>query len=366
MKGVIVREHGGLEKLLLEDLPDPRPGENDVLIEVRACGVNHLDIWLRRGVVGHRYPLPMIPGSDIAGVVKEVGSAVRSAKPGDEVMVAPGLSCGECARCAAEEEHLCRHYGIIGETRDGGYAELAVVPARNLIARPLGISWQEAAAFPLATLTSWHMLVGQAAVRPGDDVLVHAAGSGVGTQAIQIAKLFDARVIATASDPDKLGKARDIGADDVIDYAREDFSSRVRELTGKRGVDIIIDSVGKDTWQGNLACLAKGGRFVFCGATSGPEVEMDVRRVFFKHLAILGSTMGSQAELREAVTHLAAGRLLPIVADVLPIAEAFEAHRSLEARELFGKIVLEPVSPSQRDLKNDWDRWNRGNGARTG
>ena len=210
------------------------------------------------------------------------------------------------------------------------------------IARPADVSWEEAAAFSLVTLTAWHMLVGQAGVRPGDDVLVHAAGSGVGSQAIQIAKLFDARVIATASKPEKLDKARELGADDVIDYAQDDFSKRVRELTGKRGVDIIIDSVGADTWQGNLVSLAKGGRFVFCGATSGAEVEMDVRRVFFKNLAILGSTMGSQAELREAVTHLASGKLRPVISAVLPLAEAAEAHRRLEARESFGKIVLKP------------------------
>ena len=342
MRGVVVREHGGLEKLEHGELPDPKPGPADALVEVRACGVNHLDLWVRRGIPGHPYPLPMIPGNDIAGVVREVGPEVEGASPGDEVMVAPGVSCLECRHCTDGDDHLCRHYGIIGETRDGGYAELAAVPGVNLIPKPEGVSWEEAAAFPLVTLTAWHMLVGQAGVRPGDDVLVHAAGSGVGSQAIQIAKMHGARVIATASRPEKLEKARALGADEVVNYAEEDFSRRAREITAKRGVDIIIDSVGQDTWQGNVGCLAKGGRFVFCGSTSGPDIEMDIRRVFFKNLAILGSTMGRQDELRRAVEHLAGGKLRPVVADSLPLAEAHEAHRRLEARESFGKIVLKP------------------------
>ena len=343
MKGVVVRKHGGLDALLLEDLPDPEPNPGEALVEVKACGVNHLDLWVRKGIPGHPYPLPMIPGNDIAGVIRQIDPGTGPFQVGDPVLVAPGVSCRHCTRCASGEDHLCREYGIIGETRDGGYAQLAAVPNSNLIAIPKGISFEEAAAFPLVFLTAWHMLAGRAKVVPGEDVLIHAAGSGVGTAAIQVARLFGARVIATAGSREKLERAKELGAAEVIHYRDEDFSSRVRKITGKRGVDVVIDSVGVDTWKGNIRSLAAGGRFVFCGATSGWDVETDVRRVFFKGLSILGSTMGSQGDLREAVGHLAAGRLKPVVDDVLPLEEAREAHRRLEEREVFGKIVLRPT-----------------------
>lgn len=342
MKGIIVREHGGLDRLLFEDLPDPSPKADEALVEVAACGVNHLDLWLRRGIPGHPYPLPMIPGNDIVGVIREVGAEVDGFRAGDPVIVAPGVSCSECPRCTTGEDQLCRWYGIMGETRDGGYAELAAVPGRNLIPKPEGVSFEEAAAFPLVFLTAWHMLVARAGVKEGEDVLVHAAGSGVGSAAIQVARLRGARVIATAGSAEKLARAKGLGAQELINYREEDFAARARAITAKRGVDVIIDSVGKDTWQGNIRSLAKGGRLVFCGATSGWDVQTDVRRVFFKGLSILGSTMGSQGELREAIRGLEAGRLKPVVDTVLPLEEAREAHRRLEAREVFGKMVLVP------------------------
>ncbi|MCZ6602889.1 MAG: zinc-binding dehydrogenase, partial [Planctomycetota bacterium] len=328
--------------LLWEDLPDPEPKADEALVEVKACGVNHLDLWLRKGVPGHRYPLPMIPGNDIAGVVRKVGSTVKEFKAGDEVIVAPGISCGKCTACAQGDDHLCRWYGIIGEHRDGGYAELVSVPGGNLLSKPQGISFKEAAAFPLVFLTAWHMIVDRAGVREGEDVLVHAAGSGVGSAAIQVARLRGAHVLATAGSDEKLDRAKELGATHLIDYRKEDFADRVREITHKRGVDVIIDSVGKDTWPGNIKSLAKGGRLVFCGATSGWDVTTDVRRVFFKGLSILGSTMGTRGELREVLAHLASGRLEAVVDSVLPLEQAREAHRKLEAREAFGKIILEP------------------------
>lgn len=343
MKAVVVRQHGGLESLLLEERPVPEPGPGEVRVRVRAVALNHLDIWVRRGVPGHPYPLPLVPGCDISGVLDASGPGGHpSFKVGDPVLVAPGVSCGACAECSRGDDHLCRHYGILGEHRDGGCAEYAVVPARNLLPHPKGMEPAHAAAIPLVFLTAWHMVVVRAGVRPGDTVLVHAAGSGVSSAAIQIAKVLGARVLATAGSPAKCEKARALGADEAVDYRSQDFASEVRRLTGKRGVDVIVDHVGPDTWEGNVRSLARGGRLVLCGSTSGFEVKTDTRFLFFKNLSILGSTMGSRGELHEVLRLVDAGRLRPIVDSVLPLTEVREAHRKLEAREVFGKVVLLP------------------------
>ena len=343
MQVVRIREHGGLDRLLFEEAPVPAPGPGEVRVAVRAAGLNHLDTWVRRGVPGHVFPLPLVPGCDGAGVVDAVGAGVASVKPGDRVVLAPGHACGTCRACAAGRDHLCRHYGIFGETRDGTCAEAVVVPERNALPLPAKVSFEVAAAFPLVYLTAWHMLVARAELRPGETILVHAAGAGVSTAAIQIARLLGAgRVIATTSTPEKAARARAIGADDVIDYAKEDFTARVRELTGKAGVDVVIDHVGQATFAGSLKVLAKGGRVVTCGATSGPKVEVHMNLVFFKSLSILGSTMGSRGEVYELLDHVAAGRLSPVVDSVLPLSKVAEAHRRLEERDVFGKIVLVP------------------------
>lgn len=343
MRVVRIREHGGLDKLLFEEAPVPTPGPGEVRVAIRAAGLNHLDTWVRRGVPGHVFPLPLVPGCDGAGVVDAVGPGVTARKTGERVVLAPGHSCGVCRACAAGNDHLCRAYGIFGETRDGTCAPFVVVPERNALPLPANVSFETAAAFPLVYLTAWHMLAARAELRPGETVLVHAAGSGVSTAAIQIAKLLGAgRVLATTSTSEKAARAKAIGADDVIDYAKEDFTARVRELTGRAGVDVVIDHVGASTFAGSLKVLAKGGRVVTCGATSGPKVEVHMNLVFFKSLSILGSTMGSLGEVHEVLAHVAAGRLAPVIDSVLPLERIAEAHRRLEGRDVFGKIVLVP------------------------
>lgn len=347
MRVVRIREHGGLEQLRFEEAPVPAPGPCEVRVAVRAVGLNHLDTWVRRGVPGHTFPLPMIPGCDGAGVVDAVGPGVTSRKVGDRVVLAPGFSCGACPACAAGRQNLCRHYGIFGEMRDGTCADFLVVPERNALALPAHVPFEVAAAFPLVYLTAWHMLADRAELRPGETVLVHAAGAGVSTAAIQIARLLGAgRVIATTSTAAKAAKARELGADDVVDYVREDFVARVREITGRAGVDVVVDHVGRATLPGSLKCLAKGGRVVSCGATSGQAVEVAMNLVFFKSLSLLGSTMGGLGEVHEVLGHVAAGRLRPVVDSVLPMSAVAEAHRRLEARDVFGKIVLVPEAVS--------------------
>jgi NADPH:quinone reductase-like Zn-dependent oxidoreductase len=340
---VVVREHGGLEALRIEERPVPEPGPGEARVRVRAVALNHLDVWVRRGVPGHPFPLPIIPGCDIAGSVDALGpGAAVPFKTGDAVVVAPGVSCGACAECARGQDQFCRKYGILGETCDGGCAEYAVVPAANLLPAPKGLSPEESAAIPLVFLTAWHMVVERARVRAGETVLVHAAGSGVSSAAIQIAKVHGARVLATVGSPAKVEKARALGADEVIDYRAKDFAAEVRRLTDKRGVDVIVDHVGPDTWEANVRSLARGGRLVLCGSTSGFEVKTDLRFVFFKSLSILGSTMGSRGELHDVLRLVEAKRLRPVVDSVLPMAQVGEGHRRLEAREAFGKIVLVP------------------------
>jgi len=343
MKAVVVHEHGGLDALRIEERPKPEPRADEVLVQVRAVGLNHLDVWVRRGVPGHPFPLPIVPGCDGSGVVAAKGALVEHVKEGDPVLLAPGISCGNCPACASGRDNLCRRYGIFGETRDGTCAEFVLAPARNAVPKPDAISFEEAAAFPLAFLTAWHMVAARAALRPGETVLVHAAGSGVSSAAIQIARLLGAgRIVATAGTDAKCERARALGATDVVNYKTADFVAEVKKITGKRGVDVVIDHVGAETFDRNVRALAAGGRFVLCGATSGFEGKTDLRFVFFKNLSILGSTMGSLGEVHEIVGHVAAGRLKPIVDAVLPLTEVREAHRRLEAREVFGKIVLRP------------------------
>lgn len=340
MRGVVIREHGGIEKLEITEVPEPvaRPGE--VIVRVRAVALNHLDIWVRRGVPGHKFPLPIIPGSEVSGVIETVTSAAGGWSAGDEVIVAPGFSCGLCAACLSGNDPLCRHYGIYGENADGGCREKIAVPVRNLLRKPARMSFADAAALPLDMLTAWHMLLARAQLRPGETVLVHAGGSGVGTAAIQIAKLWGATVYATAGSAEKAARAKELGADAVIEYRATDFLAEVRSLTGKRGVDIVFEHVGADTFDRSLRALTKGGRLVTCGATTGADVTINLRLIFFKLLSILGSTMGSIAELHEIMKHVEAGRLRPVVDRVLPLEEIGAGHRILEEREAFGKVVL--------------------------
>ena len=342
MKATIFRQHGGPEVLEYTDVPDPSIRANEVLLEVKACALNHLDIFVRNGLPGIEIPLPHILGNDIAGVVKEVGELVTWAKPGDEVMLQPGVSCGHCEACLGGQDNLCREYDILGYRRNGGYAELVAVPGANLIPKPAELSWAEAAALPLVTVTAWHMLVTRADVQPGEDVLVHAAGSGVGSIAIQIAKLRGARVLTTASTDEKLAKARELGADETINYSRDDWPKEVKRLTDRRGADVVVEHTGAATWPGSIASLKNNGRLVTCGATSGYDAHTDLRQVFYRHLTLLGSFMGSKAELLEAMKFIAQRKIRAVVDQVLPLSEARQAHELMENRGQFGKIVLNP------------------------
>jgi NADPH:quinone reductase-like Zn-dependent oxidoreductase len=340
MHAIRIHAHGGVDQLRLEQVPVPDPGPGEVRVQVRASGLNHLDLWVRRGVPGHTFPLPMTPGCDAAGVISALGAGVENWKEGDEVVLAPGLSCGICPACLSGEDHLCPRYGILGETRDGTNAEFVVVPARNLMARPQTLDFAASASFSLTFLTAWHMLIARAELRPGETVLVHAAGSGVSAAGIQIARLFGARILATAGSEEKLQRARDLGAHETLSYRDPEWPRQVRALAGKGGVNVVLDHVGTDTFAGSLRSLAKGGRYVFCGATSGFELKTDFRPVFFKNLSILGSTMGGQGELRRIRDLVAAGHLVPVIDRVLPLEKVAEAHQILEDRQAFGKLVL--------------------------
>ena len=342
MKATIFSTHGGPDVLEYSDVKQPVIRPDEVLIEVKACALNHLDLFVRNGLPGIEIPLPHILGCDVAGVVREVGELVTWVKSGDEVMVQPGVSCGHCEACLSGKDNLCREYDMIGYRRDGGYAELVAVPGVNVIPKPTNLSWEEAAALPLVTVTVWHMLITRVDIRPGEDVLVHAAGSGVGSIAIQVAKLIGARVITTASSEEKLEKARELGADETINYTRDDWPREVRRLTERRGVDVVVEHTGSATWSGSISSLKNDGRLVTCGATSGYDAHTDLRQVFYRHLTILGSFMGSKAELLTAMKFVKEGRIRAVVDRTFPLAEARDAHLHLESREQFGKVVLLP------------------------
>ena len=340
MRAIRIHQHGGPEVLQLDEIEPLPPRAGEVTVEVKACALNHLDLWVRKGLPNLTIEMPRILGSDVSGVIVETGEAATDVSVGEEVVVQPGLSCGRCVRCLEGRDNECRQYKLFGSQVDGGYTERLNVPVENLLPKPKHLSFEEAASVPLVFLTAWHMLVARARLRPGEDVLVLAAGSGVGIAAIQIAKLYRARVIATASTDDKLAKARELGADDIINYREQDFAKEVRRLTNKKVVDIVIDHVGKDTFGKSIASLARGGRLVTCGATSGPDVDIDLRYVFARHLSLLGSHMGGKHELAELLPFFDTGALKPVVDRVLPLEEAADAHRRLENREQFGKIVL--------------------------
>jgi NADPH:quinone reductase-like Zn-dependent oxidoreductase len=340
MKAVVFSEHGDANVLRYTDVPEPSPGARDVLLRVRACALNHLDIWVRRGMPGVKVPLPHIGGCDIAGEVAKVGEAVTKVGLGDRVLLSPGISCGECAQCLAGKDNQCRQYTLLGYMYDGGYAEYVKAPAVNALPIPANLSFEEAAAIPLVFLTAWHMLITRARLQPGEEVLILGAGSGVGSAAIQIAKITGARVIATAGSDAKLDKAKQLGADEVILHAKQDIAAEVKRLTNRRGVDIVFEHVGQATWEQSLRSLAIGGRLVTCGATTGYEAQIDIRYLFSRNLSILGTYMGGKAELFKVLELVGRGELRPVIDCVLPLGQAAEAQERLENREQFGKIVL--------------------------
>lgn len=342
MRCIVVREHGGHERLEVERRPVPEPGPGQVRVAVRAIGINHLDLWVRRGVPGHSFPLPLILGSDASGTVDRLGPGATGCAAGDEVVVLPGVSCGVCEACQSGADQLCRDYGILGESRDGTAAEFVCVPAANVAPKPQRLTAVEAAAVALVFLTAWHMLVRRAELRAGETVLVHAGLSGVGSAAVQIAGLLGARVIATAGGPRKCELVRDLGVEHVIDHEAQDFVQEVRRLTGRQGVAAVFEHVGAATFAGSLRCLQRGGRLVTCGATTGGAVELSLHQVFFKSLSILGSTMGSKGDLRRILRLFDQGRLRPVIDRTLPMERVAQAHRLIEERRALGKIVLTP------------------------
>jgi NADPH:quinone reductase-like Zn-dependent oxidoreductase len=340
MKAIRIHEFGGPEVLRYEDVPDPKPRNDQVLVRVRACAMNHLDLWVRKGLPGVN--LPHTPGSDAAGEIVEVGEYVTGLKPGQRVLIAPMHFCNHCAKCVAGLQNQCPEFTVLGNAVEGGDCELMAVPAVNVIPIPDNLDFNQAASVPLVFLTAWHMLVGRAGIRPGQTVLVLGANSGVGIAAIQIAKLFHARVITTAGDERKMQKARELGADYVINHYQQKISEEVRRITNKEGCDIVLEHVGAATWEESMKALKPGGTLVTCGATSGPQVGIELRFLFTRHLSLLGSYMGTMGELHEVLGHVFAGRLKPVVDTTFPLKEIRAAHEYMEKSQMFGKIVLTP------------------------
>ncbi|HHI81031.1 MAG TPA: alcohol dehydrogenase [Planctomycetes bacterium] len=342
MKAVCVREHGGLDALELIEREAPEPGPGEVRIGIHYAALNHLDLWVRKGVPGHRFPLPLVLGSDGSGEVLECGPGVEGLAPGTRVVCFPATSCGHCEACLSGRDQFCRQYKILGEARDGVMAEEVVLPRANVHPIPESLSLEMAAAFPLTFLTAWTMLVRRARLQAGETVLIQAAGSGVSSAGIQIAKLLGARVLATTGGSAKAARARALGADEVIDYHCEDFVRRVKELSSGKGVEVVFDHVGKDTFEGSLRCLAWGGRYVTCGATTGSKVDLHLNALFFKSLSLLGSTMGSKGDLCRILDLVVAGKLKPVIGEVLKgLDQVPRGHRLLEERKVFGKVLIE-------------------------
>jgi len=344
MKAIVMREHGGPEALAYGDFADPSPARGEVLVRVRACGINNLDTQIRRGIPGVTIPMPHVLGCDIAGEVAALGEGVAAdgIAAGDRVVVCPGAGCGACPACLAGDDSLCARYVMLGYQRHGGYAEFVSAPARSVVRVSERWSFEEWASAPLVFLTAWHMLITRARLAPAETVLVHAAGSGVGIAAIQIARRAGARVIATAGSDEKLARARDLGAGAGVNYTAPGWHKEVRRLAGGAGVDVVVEHTGAATWPGSLAALARGGRVVTCGATTGYDVAIDIRHLFVKQISLLGSYMGAQRELLSAVALLERGELRPVVDSAFPLADARAAHEKVASRGLFGKLVLVP------------------------
>jgi 2-desacetyl-2-hydroxyethyl bacteriochlorophyllide A dehydrogenase len=340
MKAVLFRAHGGPDKLSYEDLPIPKIDPEEVLVRVKACALNHLDIWVREGNPAYPMPLPHVSGSDVAGIVQEVGSHVDGITVGQRVVVLPGISCWQCDACLAGRDNFCRSYGLLGAIVHGGYAEYVKVPFRNVLPIPENLSFEQAAAFPLCSVTASHMLFALAGLQHGETALIMGAGSGVGVMAIQMAKLAGARVITTVGSDDKIPKAVILGADAVINHAREKVSERVRLLTEGHGVDVAIEHIGPEVWDSCLTSLAKGGRLITCGATTGGDVKLNLRYVFSRQLTIKGSYMGTRAELVKVLELMGQGRLISVIDRTFPLQDARAAQELMISRKFFGKIVL--------------------------
>ncbi len=347
MRACVLTATGGIDKLAIIDVPDaPAPGAGEVRVRIRAAALNHLDLFVADGLPGggtaERFPF--VVGADGAGVVETVGPGVTNVQPADRVLINPGISDYTCEFCRAGEHSLCVNYRLLGEHLPGTMAELVTVPAQNVVRGPNlspALTWAEAAAFSLVTLTAWRMLVTRAQLKAGETALIWGIGGGVSLSAMRIAKLVGARVIVTSSDDAKLAAAKQLGADVTLNHRTQQVAAEVRALTNKRGVDVVVENVGAATWDDSLRCLRRGGRLVTCGATSGPQVHLDLRRLFWHHWSILGSTMGNAAEYAEVVGRLAKGELRPVVDRVYPLDHARDAYERLARGEQLGKLVVE-------------------------
>ncbi len=344
MKAVQFNAHGDRDVIEYGEFPDPEPARGEVLVDVKAGALNHLDVWTRRGLPGIDVAMPHIPGSDAAGVVEAVGEDVTRFEPGDHVAVSAGVACGECEFCRAGEASLCTSFHIIGEHVRGVHAERAAVPADNLVQVPKGVDWEVAGSVSLVFQTAWRMLQTRADIEAGETVLVLGASGGVGHAAVQIADHAGCEVFATASTEEKLSHAEECGADHVIDYEANDFAEEIAELTGKRGVDVVVDHVGEATYPNSLKSLAKGGRLVTCGATTGPNPDAGLNRIFWNQLSVIGSTMATPGEVDDVLDLVWDGTFEPRIRETLPMSEAARAHELIENREGFGKVVVTPDS----------------------
>ena len=342
MKALTLVAPGGLEHLKVQELPQPAiQSPRQALVRVKAAGLNRLDLFVASGLPGATHSFPHVMGTDGAGLVQEVGSEVSEFRPGDRVMINPTLSCGECDACRAGEESLCDGLRVIGEHCDGTAAEYLVVPAANLAAVPARMPWAQAASFSLATLTAWRMLVTRARAEPGETVLIWGIGGGVALAALQIARMIGLQTIVTSGSDAKLEAARALGADVVLNHRAADVVAEVRKHSGGRGADVVVDSVGEQSWQHSLRALRRGGRLVICGATTGPMISLDLRRLFWRQWSILGSTLGNRREYAEIVAHAAQGKLWPVIDRTVPLEDALVALQRLQRGEQVGKLVIE-------------------------
>lgn len=341
MKAILIESHGGPEKLLYKEVSLPTIGPEEVLVRVRTCGLNHVDLFVREGKLPVSITLPRIPGMEITGEVAETGDGVKDFQKGDRVVVMSRMGCLVCEYCKAGEENLCAKSRSIGMNVDGGYAEYVAAPARNLVAIPAGVSFNQAAGASLSALTAWHMLITRAGLKRGDDVLVLAGGSSVGSFAIQIAKGHGARVFTTVGSEEKGERAMKLGADAVILHRKQDIAEEVKRLTGKRGVDIVFEHVGERTWEKSIASLARNGRLVTCGAHTGKNGSLDIWKLFSKQLSVIGAYYGTKSELVEVLRFMGEGRMSTVIHASFPLHASREAHEVLENRKNFGKVILE-------------------------
>jgi NADPH:quinone reductase-like Zn-dependent oxidoreductase len=342
MKAAFFRQNGGPEVVEYGDFPEPKVGPSDVLVRVRAAALNHLDLFVRKGLPSGKLPMPHISGCEGAGDVVRTGACASGFKEGDAVLITPAWSCNQCEFCLNHQPSMCLNYGILGVRRNGCFAEYVTAPAEALYPLPRGLSYEQAATIPLVFLTAWHMLIARAALRAGEDVLIQAGGSGVGIAGIQVAKLLGARVFCTASTQAKLDHARELGADILINYSEKNFAEEIRSITAKRGVDVVFEHTGGANFEKSIACLARNGRLVMCGATSGPEAQIDLRQIFGRQISIIGSYMGSKRDLQEVLRFVNEGKLKPVIDSVFPLSELRAAEEKMQDRNVFGKIVVVP------------------------